>query len=319
MGEVAARAEGKAPSPRLEDEGHVARGARRRCPRGGHRRGGRGLPREEGRRPGRREAGRPDPRGFRARVASSAPAPAAPSTAGPAVAVVETPAPSAPPTAVPTKKARVKPTVARRHVRGSRGCCDRRQADRGSRKPADLTVTIRRFLKVDVSPSQARVFLDGNYIGISDDWDDAGGGTLLTFNLEGQHRLRICSPEYRDLLVDLIVRSTATDDKVTIEQDLEKGTPDGPTGPEGKLKRPSYRTVGAVLFNVDPPDATVTVNGRELGPASKWAKEEMIFRDMAVYEVGLTAPGYEPKTVRLLVAPTAGEVRATIKEKLKKL
>ena len=158
-------------------------------------------------------------------------------------------------------------------------------------KPADLTFTIRRFLKINVSPSQARVFLDGNYIGISDDWDDAGGGSLLTFNLEGQHRLRICYPEHRDLLVDVIVRSTATDDKVTIEQDLPKGTPDGPTGPEGSFRRPNYKTIGAVLFNVDPPDAMVTVNGKEYGPASKWLKDEMTFRDMAVYQVVLSAPG----------------------------
>jgi hypothetical protein len=185
-------------------------------------------------------------------------------------------------------------------------------------KRADLQITVRRFLKVNVSPSQARVFLDGNYIGISDDWDDAGGGSLLTFNLEGQHRLRICYPEYRDLLVDVVVRSTAADDKVSIEQDLVKGTPDGSTGPEGRLHRPDYKTVGAVIFNVVPPDAIVSVNGKEYGPASKWARDEMLFRDMAVYQIGLAAPGYQPKTVRLLVAPTAGEIRTTIKERLKK-
>jgi len=185
-------------------------------------------------------------------------------------------------------------------------------------KHADLTVTIRRFLKINVSPSQARVFMDGNFIGISDDWDDAGGGSLLTFNLEGQHRLRICYPEHRDLLVDVIVRSTAADDKVTIEQDLPKGTPDGPTGPEGNLRRPNYKSIGAIVFNVDPPDAMVTVAGKDYGPASKWLKEEMTFRDMAVYQVSLSAPGYETKTVRVMIAPTAGELRATIKERLKK-
>ncbi|HEX5855386.1 MAG TPA: hypothetical protein VFZ57_07175, partial [Thermoanaerobaculia bacterium] len=184
---------------------------------------------------------------------------------------------------------------------------------------ADLTVTIRRFLKLDVSPNQARVYLDGRYIGIADDWDDAGGGSLLAFNLEGTHRLRICAPESRDLIVDLIVRSTATDDRVSLERRLGNGTPDGPTGPDGKLKRPGYRTVRGAVFNVEPPVAVVSVNGRELGPASKWAKEELQFADMAVYEVLLTAPGYESKSLRVLVGPTAGEVRANIREKLKKL
>jgi hypothetical protein len=254
---------------------------------------------------------------------------AAPSTAGPAVAVVETPTVAAPAasasipaaTAAP-KKTRTKPAAGTDSAAPSSPAASAAKAPaiaaKTAVKPADLTVTIRRFLKINVSPSQARLFLDGNYIGISDDWDDAGGGALLTFNLEGQHRIRICYPEHRDLLVDVVVRATAPDDKVTIEQELPKGTPDGPTGPEGSFHRPNYKTVGAVLFNVDPPDAIVSVNGKEYGPASKWAKDEMMFRDMAVYQIGLAAPGREPKTVRLMVAPTAGEIRATIREKLKK-
>ena len=245
----------------------------------------------------------------------SAPAPA---TAGPAVAVVETPAPESAPTAVPTKKVRVKPTAAPPEAPVI-AVPTASKPVKPAQRPADLTVTIRRLLRIDVSPSQARVYLDGRYIGISDDWDDSGGGSLLAFNLEGTHRLRICAPEYRDLIVDLIVRSTATDDKVTIDRSLEKGTPDGPTGPEGKLKRPTHRTVGGAVLNIDPPDAMVTVNGRELGPASNFAKDGIQFQDMAVYELLLTAPGYESKSLRVLVGPTAGEVRANIKEKLKKM
>ena len=254
--------------------------------------------------------------------ASPAPAPPPASTAGPAVAVVETPAAAPAPTtpaassAAAPRKQRPKPTAAGETPAAV--VAAKPTPVPVTEKKADLTYTIRRFLKINVSPSQARVYLDGNYIGISDDWDDAGGGSLLTFNLEGQHRLRICYPEYRDLIVDVVVRSTATDDKVTIEQDLVKGVPDGPTGPEGKLHRPNYRTVGAVLFNVDPPDAMVTINGKEYGPASKWSKDEMQFANMAVYQVVLSASGRESKTVRVLVAPTAGEIRATIKEKLKK-
>jgi serine/threonine protein kinase len=254
-------------------------------------------------------------------VPAPPPAPPAAAAAGPAVAVVETPAASAAAPASSTlapapRKTKAKPTPG--DAASTTAAASAARPTATAAKRADLTFTIRRFLKINVSPSQARVYLDGNYIGISDDWDDAGGGALLTFNLEGQHRLRICYPEYRDLLVDVIVRSTAADDKVTIEQDLPKGAPDGPTGPEGALKRPTYKTIGAVLFNVEPPDAMVSVNGKEYGPASKFQKDEMTFRDMAVYQVALSAPGYEPKTVRLLVAPTAGELRATIKEKLKK-
>ncbi len=243
--------------------------------------------------------------------------PRPPEPAGaPASSAVATPAPELPPAAAPARRARAKPTAA---PESPSPVAAAPKPANASPRPADLTVTIRRFLRLEVSPNQARVYLDGRYIGISDDWDDAGGGSLLAFNLAGNHRLRICAPEYHDLLVDLNVRSTATDDRVTIERSLEKGTPDGPTGPDGKLKRPSYRTVRGAVFNVEPPDAVVSVNGRELGPASKWVKEDLQFADMAVYEVLLTAPGYESKSFRLLVGPTAGEVRANIREKLKKL
>ncbi len=243
------------------------------------------------------------------------------STAGPAVAIVETPARDVSPTVAPTKKARVKPTAAPAEAAATITAAAPAPTapKKPAQKPADLTVTVRRFLKIDVSPSQARVYLDGRFIGISDDWDDSGGGSVLAFNLEGTHRIRLCAPEHRDLNVELIVRSTATDDKVTIDNSLEKGTPEGPTGPEGKLRRPSYRTVRDAVFNVVPPDAMVFVNGREIGPASKFAKEDLQFADMAVYEVLLTAPGYESKSLRILVGPAAGEVRANIKEKLKKM
>jgi serine/threonine protein kinase len=253
--------------------------------------------------------------------AVNSPVAATASTAGPAVKIVETPVPNAVPTALPTKTARVKPTAAPQEaaVSATAAAAVPTPTKALSRKPADLTVTIRRLLKLDVSPSQARVYLDGRFIGISDDWDDAGGGSLLAFNLEGTHRVRLCAPEHRDLRVDIIVRATATDDKVTIDRSLEKGTPDGPTGPEGKLKRPSYRTVRGAVFNVEPPDAMVSVNGRQVGPASKFAREDLQFADMAVYEVLLTASGYESRSLRILVGPTAGEIRANIKEKLKKM
>ncbi|HMA29498.1 MAG TPA: hypothetical protein VKS23_06515, partial [Thermoanaerobaculia bacterium] len=254
------------------------------------------------------------------------PAATSASTAGPSIAIVETPVPGASPTLAPTKKARVKPTAAPEEAATAAAVAavpPTPKAKAPAQKLADLTITVRRFLRLDISPDQARVYLDGHYIGIADDWDDSGGGSLLVFPLEGTHRLRLCAPERRDLNVDLVVRATATDDKVTIDHSLEKGSPDGPTGPSwlygGKLKHPNYKTTRDAVFNVQPPEATVLVNGREVGPASKFAKEDLQFADMAVYEVLLTAPGYESKPLRVLVSPAAGEARAHIKEKLKKM
>src|SRR6266496_3294532 len=38
--------------------------------------------------------------------------------------------------------------------------------------PVDNVYRTRRFAKLSESPDQARVFLDGRYVGIADDWDD---------------------------------------------------------------------------------------------------------------------------------------------------
>ena len=184
---------------------------------------------------------------------------------------------------------------------------------------ADASYAVKRIVKLNVSPIQARVFLDGKYIGICDDWDGAGGGALLFFHEKGTHRIRFAYAGYRDLIVDLDVRPDARDDKVEVELDLVKGIGEGPPGPSGNFRRPHYRTVRGVVFDVDPPDATVTLDGKVMGPASNWRSEELLLDKPAVHDIGLSAPGREPMALRVLAALTAGEVRATIREKLKKL
>ncbi|MFI5180568.1 MAG: hypothetical protein ACHQPI_04190 [Thermoanaerobaculia bacterium] len=177
---------------------------------------------------------------------------------------------------------------------------------------------MRRLVKLNVNPIQARVFLDGKYIGICHDWDDSGGGALLYFRGEVTHRVRFAYPGYKDLIVDLVIRSSAADDKIEVVLPLQAGKGDGPPGPAGELKRPNYRTIGPAIFRVEPTEATVTVDGKLLGPASKWETEPLDLDGPAVHEVAFSAPGYETISVRVLVAQTAGEARATIREKLKK-
>ena len=196
-----------------------------------------------------------------------------PSTAGPAVAVVETPAPDAMPTVLPTKKARVKPTAAPQATAAAAAVPTAPKAP--AQKPADLTVTTRRSLKLDISPSQARVYLDGHYIGISDDWDDAGGGSLLAFNLEGTHRVRLCAPDRRDLNVDLIVRSTRHGRQGHDRQQPRRGdarrsdrsrgkaqAPELPHGARRRVQRPAARRDGLG----ERPRGGARVEVREGGP-----------------------------------------------------
>ena len=173
-------------------------------------------------------------------------------------------------------------------------------------------------MKLNVSPSQARVFLNGRYMGTSDDWDDAGGGALLVFPAEGRYRLRFAYPDRRDSLVDVLVAPNAVEDRVEVERSLDRGTPGGPTGPEGKLGRPDYQTTGLVRVSAEPSFALVTIDGKEMGPASRFAEQDMQIREQGVYELLLTAPGYQPRSVRILVSPSTGKERAQVREKLKK-
>jgi hypothetical protein len=184
--------------------------------------------------------------------------------------------------------------------------------------PPDVTYITRRFVKVNANPSQSRVFLNGRYIGISDDWDDAGGGALLTFPTEGRHRLRIAHEGRKDLLVDIIVAANAVEDRVEIDRSLDRGAPAGPTGPAGKIGKPDYKTTGLVRLAIEPPTATVYVDGRNMGPASRFAEQDLQFQEQGVFEVLLTAPGHQARTVRVLVSASTGKERALIREKLRR-
>ncbi len=264
-------------------------------------------------------------------AAPAAPSPAspdaAPTAAPPAVSASEVPAPDVTPSPGTRKTPKPKsttapvPTVPPSKAAVAASAAAASAAAAAVPTPTarvDATYVVKRLVKLNVSPIQARVFLDGKYIGICDDWDGAGGGALLYFYKEGTHRVRFAYPGYRDLVVDLSVSSNATEDKIEVERDMEKGKAEGPPGPAGDFRRPHYRTVGATIFNVDPPDATVTLDGKEIGPASKWTSEELALDGPAVHDVVLSAPGREPLALRILVSQTAGEVRANVKEKLKK-
>ena len=184
--------------------------------------------------------------------------------------------------------------------------------------PADRTYITRRFVKLNVSPNQARVFINGRYVGIADDWDDAGGGALLAFLADGRFRIRLAYPGRKDSIIDVVVAGSSPEDRVEVERDLEKGAPGGPTGPEGKVSRPDYQTAGLVRFEVDPASATVSVEGRDMGAASRFVEQDMQFREVGVFDVYLAAAGYQPRKVRILVSPSTGKERVVVREKLRK-
>jgi serine/threonine-protein kinase len=249
-----------------------------------------------------------------------------------------TPAPTAPPptvaaepSPVPTEVATVAPTSA---PTAAPRATPRRRATAVAAAPAppapiapppsaappakperiDSQVETRRAVRFTSSPDQARLFLDGRYIGIADDWDNRGGGRELEFSKPGTHYVRMELPGYRPHVVEIDVTDEAGKDSPSIDDEMERRD----RVAYDRLPAPSGQTTGAVEFSVEPPGVTITENGREIGPASSFGPASPLqLKGPAVHDLILAASGYRPKLVRILVAPNAGKDRARVVEKLK--
>jgi len=181
--------------------------------------------------------------------------------------------------------------------------------------PADNVYRTRRFAKFSVSPDQARIFLDGQYVGIADDWDNHGGGKTLEIGREGSHRVRLELPGHRTMHLEIIVTPGAGDDTVDIGDELKL---------ESKVAFPKIpklddRSVGPVEFTVDPPDAEISEGNRVLGRASSFGTGSPLrLSGPMVHDLVLSAPGRKPRTIRILVGSNADRDVAKIKETLKR-
>ncbi len=177
----------------------------------------------------------------------------------------------------------------------------------------DAVYETRGSLRFTSSPEQARLYVDGRYVGIADDWDNRGGGRPLELEKEGTHYVRMELPGYRPLNLQIDVTPDG-DDSVSIDEELERRE----RLPYEKLPAVYDRTTSEVEFAVTPADAGVSEEGKALGTASDFGPGSPLkLSGPMVHDLMLSAPGYKPKLVRILVAPNAGKERAKVTEKLK--
>ncbi|HEV2065121.1 MAG TPA: protein kinase [Thermoanaerobaculia bacterium] len=184
-----------------------------------------------------------------------------------------------------------------------------------AQEPADRLYRTRRSARFGVSPDQARIYVDGRYVGIADDWDGHGGGRDLEFT-NGTHRVRLELPGYQTIQIDMVVAPSADDDTVKLDDELKR------------LQKVSYPKIGPSLaghtrgqaeFEVEPSDAELSEGDRKLGIAAEFgASSPLRLSGPRVHELVVSAPGYEPKTVRVLVSANSDNDRAKVKVKLKK-
>ena len=179
----------------------------------------------------------------------------------------------------------------------------------------DARYSTRRAVRFTSSPQQARLYLDGRYIGIADDWDNRGGGRELEPGKPGTHYVRMELPGYRPMVLEIDVSDDADKDSPSIDEELDRRDRQA----FDKLPAPAARTTGAVEFAVDPPDTTVSEAGKTLGTAAAFGPASPLeLKGPAVHDLLLSAPGHQPRLVRILVASNAGSDRAKVRETLKK-
>lgn len=181
--------------------------------------------------------------------------------------------------------------------------------------PAVKVVQTRRFAKFSVSPDQARIFLDGRYVGVADDWDDHGGGKTLELVRDGTHRVRLELPGYRTINLEIVAKPDASEETVDIGDDLKRESKvDFP-----KIPKLDDRTVGPVEFLVDPPDAQVSEGRRVFGAASSFGPGSPLrLSGPMAHDLTLSAPGRRTKKIRILVASNAEREVAKVKVELKR-
>jgi serine/threonine-protein kinase len=178
----------------------------------------------------------------------------------------------------------------------------------------DNVYKTRHGMKFQISPDQARLYVDGKYVGIADDWDNHGGGKIFPFSAPGNHRVRAVLDGYRDLNLQIVVTPSAGDDAVSADDEMKK------TGKPSymKIPRPDYDTTGAVIFDPSLATAEVTVDGVSAGRASDYtAAQPLKLSGPAMHEIVLTMDGRSTRVIRILSASTSGKALAAVKEKLK--
>jgi hypothetical protein len=176
----------------------------------------------------------------------------------------------------------------------------------------DNTYRVRRTMKFQISPDQARLTIDGKYVGIADDWDDHGGGKMFPFS-PGIHRVKATLPGYKDLNLEVVVAPSADKDDGAASDEMKRVSRENIP----KLAKLDYETEGDVFFDASLASARVVLDGHETGVGFQFtAAQPLRLSGPAVHDLVLN-DGAKSKALRILAASTAGKNRVLIKETLK--
>lgn len=162
-------------------------------------------------------------------------------------------------------------------------------------------------LRVIVEPSKARVYVDGYYAGIADDYDGifqrltvSPGRHDITLKLEGYrtHTFRVYASREQTLKLryDMVKGSGESEESLGEEapdpvREFEPARPGrgGSSPDEPRYVPPTSRERGLVEVTVDPPDASIYVDGEFYGKAEDVRELEL---PPGRHRIEVVRPGY---------------------------
>jgi hypothetical protein len=191
-------------------------------------------------------------------------------------------------------------------------------------------------VRTEVKPQIAKIFMDGDYVGIADDYDGWWQGLPL---VPGKHRLVFRAEGHTPYAVTLRVLPNQNShikyqmqpgEDVIPEQEMypERERTEKPPrrnrdydreqGWERERERysdrdraPSKETRIGVSLRIEPADATVYVDGAYYGTAGRNGDEIQVLLPVGIHRIEVVRPGYESYTQDLNVTPEADN-RVTI-------
>ena len=167
-----------------------------------------------------------------------------------------------------------------------------------------------RSVVFEIRPDQARLFVDGRYVGVSADW---GGGGGRPFPLaSGEHAVRAVLPGYRELRLRVIADPSDAPGTIAAAElaRLERRS-------FRRIPRAEYVTAGRIAFAPELRGAEVAVDGEPTGAADRFTPSApMLLTGPAVHDVVLSRPGRPARTIRILASPTAGSGLVVVRTNL---
>jgi TonB family protein len=172
----------------------------------------------------------------------------------------------------------------------------------GERGPDGPVFRTRRGVRIALTPAQARVWIDGSFVGIAGDWDRRRGGAELVLDRPGPHALHAELPGHRPFEAEIDVAETADSESAAVTGLLSRFA----LTPYARLARPAAATRGPIALAVDRPDAELSVDGVAAGLASAFGDDEPLrLSGPAVHELRITSPGGAIRTLRVVVSAAA--------------